>query len=456
MTGSDVELVLATEAAVARAHLLYAAWLPRALSRADESRAVPMGVEHGAEPTPTEFADRILEYAVVTSASDIHLEPYEWEGIVRYRIDGVLHDVFSLSPELYPQLVARLKVLSGMRVDEKRAPQDGRYGKRVGGSDVDLRVSSVPTHWGEKLVMRVLSKEALAIDLQGMGLSGNEHARLLKSILRPFGMVLVTGPTGSGKTTTLYATLAHLGTERGGRLNITTIEDPVERLIPRVSQIAVNLVAGIDFAGGLRALLRQDPDVIMVGEIRDRETAEISVRAALVGRLLFSTLHTNDSAGAVARLTDMGVEPFLLASTLELIIAQRLVRRICVDCRESTGLDSALFRTLQTTPEFVAAMPVLQRRGVLSGAEDPLARVRLFRGRGCDRCNGTGYRGRLGVFELLHVSDPIRALILDRRRAASAIRAAAIAEGMTTMFEDALAKAFLGETTLDEAVRATA
>jgi len=226
--------------------------------------------------------------------------------------------------------------------------------------------------------------------------------------------------------------------------------------VPRVSQIAVNPAAGIDFAGGLRSLLRQDPDVIMVGEIRDRETAEIAVRSALVGRLLLSTLHTNDAASAVPRLIDMGIEPFLLVSTLELVIAQRLARKICTTCRESVGLDTPVFKSLQATPAFAAAVPVLQRHGILSKSGDPLARVRLFRGHGCDRCNGTGYRGRIGFFELLPINDEIRALVIEGRRDATSIRAVAIKHGMKTMFEDALAKAFLGETTIDEAVRATA
>jgi type IV pilus assembly protein PilB len=457
LTGQPIELVLATESSIKRAHLLYEAWLPQTLAQAGRGVAMPMVADSGrGEPSSTDVANRLLDYAVVANASDIHLEPYEWEGIIRYRIDGTLHEVFSLTPASYPGLVARLKVLSGMRVDEKRAPQDGRYGHVVGGTDVDLRVSSVPTHWGEKIVMRVLPKEALSIDLEGLGLTGDDYQRLVTSSQRPFGMILVTGPTGSGKTTTLYATLARLSTERQGRLNMSTIEDPVERLLPRVSQIAVNHAAGIDFAGGLRALLRQDPDVIMVGEIRDRETADISVRAALVGRLLFATLHTNDASSAVARLIDMGVEPFLLASTLELVIAQRLVRRICTDCRETISLDSPAFLALKATPALAAAVPALQRRGVLSSGENPLARVRLFRGKGCPRCNGTGHRGRVGLFELLSMNDAIRELIVTRQCAASTIRTAAIAHGHRTMFEDALSKAFLGDITIEEALRASA
>jgi type IV pilus assembly protein PilB len=455
MTMMPIIPLLAPTRAIRKAHLLYGLWLREALQQTASGAAIPVSKPAGRELNAVELVNHVLEYAIVSGASDIHVEPYEWEGLIRYRVDGVLNEVFSLLPESYPTLVARIKVLSGMRVDDKRAPQDGRFGLTLGGADIDLRVSSTPTHWGEKVVMRVLSKEPAAIDLEALGLTPDDYQIMLKSIQRPFGMVLVTGPTGSGKTTTLYATLARLSVERQGRLNISTIEDPVEQPVPRVSQIAVNPAAGIDFVTGLRSLLRQDPDVIMVGEIRDRETAEIAVRAALVGRLLFSTLHTNDAAGAVARLIDMGIEPFLLSSTLELVVAQRLARRICMTCRESSG-DAPAFKALQATPAFAAAVPVLQRRGVLSAAGDPLARVRLFRGRGCARCSGTGYRGRVGLFELLHVNEEMRALIVGGRYDAMTIRASAVAHGMKTMFEDALAKAFLGETTIEEAVRATA
>jgi type IV pilus assembly protein PilB len=455
ITTLSVELVVAPERAIRRAHLLYDAGLRDALERSAAGAAITAARPGQKDLTAVELATRILEYAVVSGASDIHIEPYEFEGLVRYRIDGVLHEVFSIAPEVFISLAARLKILGSMRVDEKRAPQDGRFAVSIGGAEIDLRVSSVPTHWGEKIVMRVLSKEPTTIDLEGLGLVGQDHAILLKSILRPFGMVLVTGPTGSGKTTTLYATLSRLGIESQSRLNISTIEDPVEQPVARVTQIAVNLAAGIDFAAGLRALLRQDPDVIMVGEIRDRETAEIAVRSALVGRLLLSTLHTNDAAGAIPRLIDMGIERFLLASTLELVVAQRLARRICTACRESQGLDLPAFKSIQKLPEFPAAVAVLQKHGVLSASGHPLDRARLFRGRGCSRCKGTGYRGRIGLFELLHIDEEIRELILAPDAAASMIRETAIKHGMKTMFEDGLGKIFQGETTVDEVIRAT-
>ncbi|MEO7190910.1 MAG: GspE/PulE family protein [Vicinamibacterales bacterium] len=455
LTGLNIELLMAPVRAIRRAHMLYSSWLSDALQRSASGAAVPVGKAGQPEPAATQLVTNILEYAIASGASDIHIEPYEFEGLVRYRIDGVLHEAFSLSPEGLPSLAARLKVLGTMRVDERRAPQDGRFAVTLGGAEVDLRVSSLPTHWGEKIVMRVLSKETAAIDLEALGMVGDDYQILLRCIMRPFGLILVTGPTGSGKTTTLYATLSRLAAERQGQINISTIEDPVEHAMPRVSQIAVNPTAGIDFPSGLRALLRQDPDVLMVGEIRDHATAEICVRAALVGRLLLSTLHTNDAAGAIPRLIDMGIERFLLASTLELVVAQRLARRICTACRETTDADLPAFKVVQETAAFAAAIPVLQKHGVLSKSGNPLARVRLFRGRGCERCSGTGYRGRIGLFELLEVNDEIRHLIVDPLASSTIIRGAATRSGMKTMFEDGLGKVFQGETTIEEAVRAS-
>jgi type IV pilus assembly protein PilB len=452
-TRSDCEVLLAPARAIQRAHLLYDPWLRGALTRSAAGTAIPLGGPAGTEVAAPQLVTWILDYAVVSGASDIHIEPYEYEGLVRYRIDGVLQEVFSLTPEIYPTLVARLKILASMRVDERRAPQDGRATAAVGGAELDLRVSSVPTLFGEKIVLRVLSKEPATIDLEALGFTATDYDVMVRTVTRPFGMVLVTGPTGSGKTTTLYATLTRLSAERQGRLNISTIEDPVEQPLPRVSQIALNPAAGIDFAGGLRALLRQDPDVIMVGEIRDRETAEIGVRAALVGRLLLSTLHTNDAPGAIPRLLDLGIERFLLASVLQLVVAQRLARRICTACRETASRDHPAFKAVEQT--FMEAVPALQAHGVLPQTADPLSRLRMFRGRGCARCAGTGYRGRIGLFELLQVNDDIRSLILERRGGGPTIREVAIRTGMKTMLEDAIGKVFLGETTIEEAIRAT-
>lgn len=446
---------LTPETAIMRAHLLYKGDLREMLERsvAEETHRLSRQDRPGDEGTSAvELLTRILEYTAVVGASDIHIEPYELEALVRYRIDGVLHEVLSLPPSVLPSLVSRIKILSGLRIDERRAPQDGRFEADLIGFKVDLRVSTLPTLWGEKVVLRVLPKERVVLDLEDVGLVPSDHEIVLRNILRPYGMILLTGPTGSGKTTTLYAMITRLNSERQNVVNISTIEDPVEYTIPRVNQVPLNPAAGVEFARGLRALLRQDPDVIMVGEIRDRETAEIAIRAALVGRLLLSTLHTNDATGAVPRLLDMGVEPFLLASTLALVVAQRLVRRICVTCRESFVPEGAVLRTLESRPDFAATVRVLREQGVLGQADDPLAGVRLFRGKGCRQCHGSGFRGRLGVFELFEVDDAIRGMIMERCDA-SAIRAAAIARGMKTMFQDGLAKMLLGETTLEEVFR---
>jgi type IV pilus assembly protein PilB len=453
MTGLTVMPHLAPARAIQRAHLLYKGDLREMLERAASDDAARTRRAPGEDDrSAVEVLERIVEYAAVARASDIHIEPYELEAIVRCRIDGVLSEVLSLRPPLYQSLVARVKVLSHLRIDERRVPQDGRFEANLGGLTMDLRVSTLPTLWGEKVVLRVLAKEGLTLDLEDLGLAEADYQVFLRNILRPFGMILVTGPTGSGKTTTLYAMLTRVGVERHNVVNISTIEDPVEYTIPRVNQIPVNAVAGIDFASGLRALLRQDPDVIMVGEIRDRDTVEVAVRAALVGRLLLSTLHTNDATGAVARLLDMGIEPFLLASTLTLVVGQRLARRVCVGCRESVVPDRATVDVLRSRPDFAQTVRVLQVAGVLAQAGDPLDGIRLFRGKGCRQCGGTGFSGRVGIFELFEVNDQARRLIMERRDAAT-IRADAVARGMKTMFQDGLAKALLGETTLEEVMR---
>ena len=455
-TKRRVDPVLAPDTAIARAQLLYKVELRALLdhTRSEEvSQAWAGRATVGAdERSVIELLDRILQYAALTRASDIHIEPYELEGVVRYRVDSLLREVLTLPSSVLPALIARVKVLASLRIDERRAPQDGRFDVDLSGLKMDIRVSTLPTHWGEKLALRVLAKENLHFDLEGLGLTPDGYDVVLRNILRPYGMVLVTGPTGSGKSTTLYAMLIRLGAERSNVMNISTIEDPIEYTIPRVNQTAVNPLAGMEFATGLRALLRQDPDVIMVGEIRDRETVETAVRAALVGRLLLSTLHTNDASGTIARLSDMGVEPYLIASTLALVIGQRLVRRVCMNCRESAPDEAAALNALRQRPDFESTVRVLQAQGVLGTGTDPLAGVRLFLGKGCAQCGGSGFRGRLGVFELLEIDDQIRAMIMTRRET-EAIREAAVARGMKTMFEDGLAKAFLGETTLAEVFR---
>ncbi|MDF0667615.1 MAG: GspE/PulE family protein [Nitrospira sp.] len=455
LTGLRVRPFLATEAAIRRAQLLYRKELREILERATTERTTdltPARQQEINESTIVEAAQRVLLYAAVTRASDIHIEPFELETVIRYRVDGVMREVFSLASMLHLPLVSRVKILSGMRIDERRIPQDGRFEADLDGFKIDLRVASVPTQWGEKLVLRILSKDNVIIDLEDLGLISSDYEIVLRNILRPFGMVLITGPTGSGKSTTLYAMLMRIGTERQNIVNISTIEEPVEYSIPRVNQTQVNHQTGVLFSTGLRALLRQDPDVIMVGEIRDCETAEIAVQAALVGRLLLSTLHTNDATGSIPRLLDIGVEPYLLSSSLSLVVAQRLVRRICKNCRESVPPSARVLESIQSRSDYSETVAILQRQGILRTTYDGLSGVRLYQGKGCAQCQGSGFTGRVGLFELFEVDEDIRDLIMQRRPA-SFIRSTAIMKGMKTMFQDGLAKAFMGETTVEEVLR---
>jgi type IV pilus assembly protein PilB len=455
VTGLHVSPFLATEASIRRAQLLYKKELREILDRATTEKTTDLTSvkQHdGNESAIVDAVQRLLLYAAVTRASDIHIEPFELETVIRYRVDGVMREVFSLTPALQLPLVSRIKILSGMRIDERRTPQDGRFEANLDGFKIDLRVASIPTQWGEKVVLRILSKDNVVIDLEDLGLVPHDYQIILRNIMKPFGMILITGPTGSGKSTTLYAMLMRIGTERQNIVNISTIEEPVEYSIPRVNQTQVNHQAGVLFSTGLKALLRQDPDVIMVGEIRDKETAEIAVQAALVGRLLLSTLHTNDSTGSIPRLLDIGVEPYLLSSSLTLVVAQRLIRRICKNCRESVTPSTSILESIQSRPDFSETIGVLQRQGVLRKTYDGLAGVRLYKGKGCAQCQGSGFIGRVGLFEIFEVDEDIRDLIMQRKPA-SFIRSTAIMKGMKTMFQDGLAKAFMGETTIEEVFR---
>ena len=454
-TKLKIEPHLAPGPSILRAHLLYNRDLREMLRRTAGNGSIVVTRYQEHKPNDTgaaELLNRILEYAAITKSSDIHIEPYEAEVLVRCRIDGVLQEMMILLPQALPSLVSHIKVLAGMRIDERRAPQDGRFEISLNDLKFDLRVSSLPTQWGEKLVIRMLSKEFLAFELEDLGLASSDYEILLPNILRPHGLVLITGPTGSGKSTTLYSMLNRLASERKYLINISTVEDPVEYTLPRINQVSVNTAAGLTFAAALRSILRQDPDAIMVGEIRDRETADMAIRAALVGRLLFSTLHTNDATSAVIRIIDIGVEPFLLASTLSMVISQRLVRRICTSCRESMAPPPSTIALLRTRPDFEATIRALQSQNVLPRGDYPLTGIRLFKGKGCGQCQGTGFRGRLGVFELFQINDEIRGMIMARSDAAS-IRTAAIGRGMKTLFQDGLAKVLIGETSLEEVIR---
>jgi len=374
----------------------------------------------------------ILLEAVKRRASDVHIQPYEDRLVVRFRIDGVLHDVFTPPKALQDEIISRIKVMGGMNIAERRLAQDGRASVEVGDRRIDLRIATLPTSFGERAVLRLLDKSVRLYELGGLGMPEAVLDQFRKMIRMDHGIILVTGPTGSGKTTTLYSALKELNSEE---MNILTLEDPIEYRLENISQTQVSEKKGMTFARGLRHVLRQDPDIIMVGEIRDSETARMAIQSALTGHLVFSTLHTNDAAGAVTRMLDLGVEPYLAASSLLAVQAQRLVRRICPACR--------------TTRQ--AATEELLRWGV---APDEWHGRTLYAGRGCPECLQTGYRDRIGIFELLTVTEPVRELILARAKA-STLKGAALAEGMTTLRADGLAKAAAGITTLEEVSRVT-
>lgn len=378
----------------------------------------------------------ILEYAVKSRASDVHIEPQEDKTRVRYRIDGVLQERLSLPKKVTESVVARIKILSGLKIDEKRKPQDGRFKVEVGETTTDLRVSSLPTVFGEKLVIRLLKEQGQVLTFKDLGLSGMALKHFEETLLRPNGIILVTGPTGSGKTVTLATALYKLNTIR---VNIITLEDPVEIRVPGVNQVQINTAAGLTFASGLRSILRQDPNIIMVGEIRDSETASLAINAALTGHLVLSTLHTNSAAGAIPRLIDMGAENFLLASTLNLVLAQRLVRKVCSFCKEK-------FEAPKEVSE-----DIKKALGNLFNKKDS-DKVYLYRGKGCEKCGEQGYLGRAGIFEVMPLSPKIAKLILERMPE-SEIEKIAVEEGMLTLLQDGYLKALEGLTTIEEALR---
>ncbi len=389
------------------------------------------------------LVNRILQYGYESKASDIHIEPYETKIIVRFRIDGVMHDVLDIPKELESFILTRIKILSKMRTDEHKIAQDGKMRFETKNGKVDVRVSVLPVTQGENAVMRILSSNDRHFSLINLGLSKIDLVKVKKAIKNPHGMILVTGPTGSGKSTTLYTVLKILNKRE---VNIATIEDPVEYDIPGVSQIQVNNKTGLTFASGLRALVRQDPDIIMVGEIRDSETANIAINSALTGHLVLSTLHTNDSATTLPRLVDMGIEPFLVASTVKVIIAQRLVRKICPRCKKSYRLTEEEIKVINSYEKLSA---------IFKSKNKNLRNIRLYKGSGCKVCNNTGYTGRIGVFEVLEMDDEIKELVL-KNASSDEITELAHKQGMTIMLEDATNKMFGGITTLQEVLRVTA
>ena len=376
----------------------------------------------------------LLEFAVKGRASDIHIEPEEEKTRIRYRIDGIMMEKLVLPKKVHEGLISRIKILSGMKIDEKRLPQDGRFSFKADGQEVDLRVSCLPTVHGEKIVMRLLKKGGGMLSLTELGLRGLALKHLEEAVLRPHGIIIVCGPTGSGKTTTLYSALAKINNPK---VNIITLEDPVEYEILGVSQVQINPAAGLTFASGLRSFVRQDPDIIMVGEIRDKETTNLAVQAALTGHLVFSTLHTNDASGAIPRLIDLGAEPFLLASSMTCVVAQRVVRKICSECKEE----------YLAPPEVIADL-----KKILGNLYQHGEKPKLYRGKKCSQCNNTGYLGRIGIFEVIPLTEKIGRLTMERA-AADTIEKQAVEDGMMTMKQDGYLKALEGITTIEEVLR---
>jgi type IV pilus assembly protein PilB len=401
----------------------------------EDSAEVELGVDAGPEEAPiVKLVGAILQRAVGEGASDIHVEPRAKELAVRFRVDGVLREVMSVPSKLQGGVIARFKILATLDIAERRVPQDGRFSVKSGGQKIDLRAATLPTVFGEKVVLRLLDTSSVEANLTKLGFAGRDLERFEEVYRRPYGTVLVTGPTGSGKSTTLYATLAELNTPEK---NIITVEDPVEYRMRGINQIQVNPKAGLTFASGLRSILRADPDVVMIGEIRDFETAKISVEAALTGHMVLATLHTNDAPAAVTRLTDMGVEPFLTASAVDCVIAQRLARRLCERCKVPVEIERELLGAM--------GFPF----GLLPEGEEPS----FHRTVGCDRCGGTGYKGRVGIYELMVVNDQIKEMVLHRASAGEIARAAEREGGMVRLREDGLLKASKGITTIEEVLR---
>jgi len=376
----------------------------------------------------------ILRYAFDQRASDIHIEPKRTYSLVRFRVDGVLHNIYNIPKVVHPALVSRIKTMSRLDIAERRRPQDGRFKTEFAGKEIEIRVSTVPVAFGEKVVLRIFDPEMMVHNLEDLGFFEEELNKYLRFISQPYGLILVTGPTGSGKTTTLYSTLQTL---TSSELNICTIEDPIEMVLDDLNQIAIQPKIGLSFAHALRHVLRQDPDIIMVGEIRDSETAQYAIQAAMTGHLVFSTLHTNDTASSIVRLIDLGIEPFQVASTLIGVVAQRLLRKVCPDCREETILTSDQMEML----------------GIRLTDNENL-RLKVYQGRGCPKCRSTGLWGRTGIFEVLEVTEKIRKLIIQRK-SSKEIEKEAISDGMLTLRELAIKKLAKGITSFSEVIRVT-
>jgi type IV pilus assembly protein PilB len=439
-TGLEVECFYTTTHCMERAFLLYSKDITESFDEiiaqsVEESKRNPK-----AQPPIITIVDSIVSHAFKSRVSDIHIEPLEEHVLVRFRIDGILHDIVTLPSELLPLIVTRIKVMSKLRTDEHQASQDGKIHFKDSDTKktIDIRVSIAPTTAGEKIVMRILAEESRMFSLQDLGIDSQDLEKLKKAYSMANGMILCTGPTGSGKTTTLYTILKLINTRD---INIMTIEDPVEYQIDTINQMQVNPKAGVTFASGLRSIVRQDPDVILVGEIRDPETADIAINSAMTGHLVLSSVHTNDAATTFPRMTDLEVEPFLLSSTVNVVIAQRLVRKICTACKVSTEIQITDFdKHLQET--------------IQAHSKKNASSLRAYTGKGCPVCHNTGYSGRIGIYEILEVSDEIKAAIIAKK-SANEIAALAIENGMRTMLQDGLNKVTQGITTVEELVRVT-
>ncbi len=422
--------------------------------RVGESIGLPTGaddLEKIAKDLPiVKIVNNILEYALFKDASDIHIEPEENDVVVRYRIDGILYPVMNLDKNIQPGIIARIKILSNLKVDEHRLPQDGRFKINSEKYRVSFRVSIIPTFDGEKIVIRLLDERAQVLSLESLGLQPRSFEMAKRNITKPHGMILVTGPTGSGKTTTLYTILNILNTPK---VNISTIEDPIEYRMPHVNQSQTNSKIGFTFDSGLRALLRQDPNVIMVGEIRDEETAKTAVHAAMTGHLLLSTLHTNDVITTLPRLSQMGIPSFLIASTTNMIISQRLVRKICPFCKEEYKLSKKAIEDMERQLDIVGILARLEKEGAIKSKEN-LETITFYRGHGCKRCNDSGYKGRVGVYETLEMTQGLSEAIL-KGGDISDIEKEAAKQEMFKLVEDGFLKAVSGVTTLEEVVRVT-
>ncbi|MDX9893297.1 MAG: ATPase, T2SS/T4P/T4SS family [Patescibacteria group bacterium] len=452
-TGADVQVYITTPEGINESLKLYHKGLKaefKDLTKDQETETEEGGnLKELAHDLPViRIVDTLLEYAIFENASDIHIEPTEKEVLVRYRIDGILRNVMTLPKSVHAGIVARIKILSNLKLDEHRLPQDSRFKIQTNEYKVSFRVSIIPTYDGEKIVLRALNEQTGAISLEQLGFNKQPLEKIKKNITKPHGMILVTGPTGSGKTTTLYSILNILNKPE---VNITTIEDPIEYRMPGINQSQINPKIGYTFAAGLRSFLRQDPNIIMVGEIRDKETAEIAVNAALTGHLVLSTLHTNDAPTTLPRLSEMGIPSFLIGSTTNVIIAQRLVRKICQECIESYTLDKNEIAKLEKQINLDSILSILEREGLITKKQSKESLL-FYRGKGCKKCDKTGYKGRVGLYEVLEVTPAINELILKSAPAENIMTEARKA-GMITIIEDGFIKAKNGITTIEEVLR---